>query len=107
MPKFREPLTLSSHIAALVDELCIVLVGSKTPFGYDSDGDYLSERHVPWIMTDKTLSLVLPLLDLKRISLVENSPYDWDSEGKFSMSWMNLESQLKTVLANIFSSPRL
>ncbi|KAJ6480845.1 hypothetical protein C8R45DRAFT_1100429 [Mycena sanguinolenta] len=64
--KFYELLMRSPHIASLVDELQIVLVGSETSFAFDE------ERHVPWVIFGETLSVVLALLDLKRISLVEN-----------------------------------
>ncbi|KAJ6588096.1 hypothetical protein B0H19DRAFT_1057349 [Mycena capillaripes] len=105
--KFHQLLTSSPHIAPLVDELCIVLVGTETSFEYDSDGQYLEDRHVTWIMADRTLSLVLPLLDIKGISLVENAPVDWNSYGEFCMDWNTIHPQLKTALADVFSSPRL
>jgi hypothetical protein len=90
-----------------VEELCIVLVGSETSFEYDSDGKYLKERHISWVMAGRTLSLVLPLLDLKRISLTENAPSDWNDSGEYSMNWNKMGRQLKSALANVFSSPRL
>ncbi|KAF7357378.1 hypothetical protein MSAN_01333800 [Mycena sanguinolenta] len=105
--KFHKLLTSSPHIAPLVDELEIVLVGSETSFAYDEDGDYLEERHVPWVMSGRTLSLVLSLLDLKRISLVENSPSEWNDVGEFSMSWNRLGRSLKAALTAVFSSPKL
>ncbi|KAJ7669477.1 hypothetical protein DFH06DRAFT_1321549 [Mycena polygramma] len=102
-------LTLSPHITPLVEELCIVLVGSETSFECDEDGGYLQTRNVPWVMDDRiqTLSLVLPLLDLKRISLTENSPVDWNQDGEFSMNWTQLGGQLKAALMDVFSSPKL
>jgi hypothetical protein len=106
--KLYKLLTLSPHLARLVDELCIVLVGPETSFEYDSDGQYLEDRHVTWIMRERrTLALVLPLLDLKRISLVEDSPLDWNSYGEFSMKWNELGRHLKAALSKAFSSPRL
>ncbi|KAJ6588074.1 hypothetical protein B0H19DRAFT_1366790 [Mycena capillaripes] len=105
--KFHQLLTSSPHITPLVDELCIVLVGSERSFERGSDGQYLEDRHVPWIMAEGTLSLILPLLDLKRLSIVENAPWNWSSSGRFSMNWDNLRGQLKTTLADVFSSPRL
>ncbi|KAJ6569863.1 hypothetical protein DFH09DRAFT_1362997 [Mycena vulgaris] len=95
--KLYKLLTSSPHILApLVDELCIVLVGQ-----------YPTKPHVTWIMAGRTLSLILPLLDLRRISLVENSPADWNSAGKFSMNWNKLDRTLKSALAEVFSSPNL
>ncbi|KAJ6456070.1 hypothetical protein C8R45DRAFT_1034821, partial [Mycena sanguinolenta] len=105
--KFHKLLTRSPRSASLVDELQIVLVGSETSFAYDEKGDYLEERHVPWVMSGRTLSLVLALLDLKRISLVENSPSEWNELGKFSMDWNQLGRSLKSALAAVFSSPKL
>ncbi|KAJ7111327.1 hypothetical protein C8R44DRAFT_742450 [Mycena epipterygia] len=100
-------LTSTPHIAPLIDELHIVLVGSETCFEYDEDGQYLVEQQVPWVMAGTTLSLVLPLLDLKRISIVENGPADWNAYGRFSMDWNKLERTLKAALTDMFSSPRL
>ncbi|KAJ7888414.1 hypothetical protein B0H14DRAFT_2693908 [Mycena olivaceomarginata] len=100
--KLYKLLTLSPHLARLVDELCIVLVGPETSFEYDSDGQYLEDRHVTWIMRERrTLALVLPLLDLKRISA------HWNSYGEFSMKWNELGRHLKAALSKAFSSPRL
>ncbi|KAJ7108354.1 hypothetical protein C8R43DRAFT_188366 [Mycena crocata] len=105
--KFHQLLTSSPHIASLVRELCIVLVGSETSFEYDEDGQYLEERRATWIMTGRTLSLILPLLDLKRISLVENSPVDWNGVGDYSMNWTKLGRKLKSTLTDVFSSSKL
>lgn len=105
--KFCHLLSSSPHIGPLVEDLCIVLVGPETSFEYDSDGEYLEERHVTWVMAGRTLSLVLPLLDLKRISLIENAPIDWNSGGEYSMDWTTMGRQLKSALTNVFSSPRL
>ncbi|KAJ7669490.1 hypothetical protein DFH06DRAFT_185419 [Mycena polygramma] len=106
--QFYQLLTSSPHIAPLVEELCIVLVGSETSFECNSvDGEYLQQRHAPWVMTGRTLALVLQLLDLKRISLTENSPVDWNGEGKFSMNWTNMGRRMKSALIDVFSSPKL
>ncbi|KAJ6455457.1 hypothetical protein C8R45DRAFT_1082499 [Mycena sanguinolenta] len=105
--KFHNLLTSSPHIASLVDELEVVLVGSETSFAYNEDGDYLEERHVPWVMSGTTLPLVLSLIDLKRISLVENSPWEWNGVGDFSMNWNHLGRSLKAALTAVFSSPKL
>ncbi|KAF8206413.1 hypothetical protein K438DRAFT_1817158 [Mycena galopus ATCC 62051] len=98
--KLYQFLSSSPHIAPLVEDLCIVLVGSKASIS-------MQEHHVSWIMADRTLSLVLPLLELKRISLVENAPPDWNSGGKYSMNWNKMEQPLKSALASVFSSPNL
>ncbi|KAJ6572301.1 hypothetical protein B0H19DRAFT_1256194 [Mycena capillaripes] len=105
--RFHKLLTSSPHIAPLVEELSVVLVGSETSFAYDDDGLYLEERHVTWVMAGRTLPLILPLLDLKRICLTENGPADWNDGGEFSMNWAKMGRQLKSALVNVFSSPRL
>ncbi|KAF7367303.1 hypothetical protein MSAN_00792400 [Mycena sanguinolenta] len=105
--RFYKLLTRSPHIAPLIEELQIVLVGSETS-AYDAEGGYyLEERHVPWVMSGRTLSLVLALLNLKRISLVENSSSEWNGYGRYSMQWNKLGRSLKSALAAVFSSPRL
>ncbi|KAJ7178217.1 hypothetical protein C8R46DRAFT_1076136 [Mycena filopes] len=105
---FHKLLISSPHIAPLVTDLSIVLVGSETSFGWDEyTGEYLQDRQVTWIMAGRTLALVLPLLDLKRISLIENGPAHWNSDGEFSMKWNGLPRQLKSALTDLFSSPRL
>ncbi|KAJ7506982.1 hypothetical protein B0H11DRAFT_1969705 [Mycena galericulata] len=105
--RFHTILSSSPHLAPYVKELHIVLVGSETSFDYNSDGEYLVERHVPWVMSGRTLSLVLPLLNLKRISLVENAPGEWNAFGDFSMNWNKLGRTLKAALVAVFSSPTL
>ncbi|KAJ6447473.1 hypothetical protein C8R45DRAFT_1224884 [Mycena sanguinolenta] len=105
--KFHKLLTRSPHIASLVDELQILLVGSETSFAYDEDGNYLEERQGPWVMSGRTLSLVLALLNLRGISLIENSPPVWNEYGAFSMHWNRLGRSLKSALAAVFSSPKL
>ncbi|KAF7348669.1 hypothetical protein MVEN_01385500 [Mycena venus] len=105
--RFHKLLSMSPYIAPLVEDLSIVLVGPETSFDYDEDGYYLEERHVTWVMFGRTLSLVLPLLNLKRISLVENAPIDWNGGGDYSMDWNKMGRQLKSALAKVFSSPRL
>jgi hypothetical protein len=85
--------------------LSIVLSGGH------SDADYVciwddahSDEDVDlWIMTGRTLTLVLPRLDLKRISLGENAPLSTAA----TMDWDDLPRQLKSVLTDVFSSPRL
>ncbi|KAF7370245.1 hypothetical protein MSAN_00655400 [Mycena sanguinolenta] len=104
---FHRLLTRSPHIVSLVYELQIVLVGSETSFARDDDRELLEERHLPWVMSGDTLSLVLALLDLKRISLIENSPSEWDELENFSMNWNQLERSLKSALVAVFSSPKL
>jgi hypothetical protein len=104
--RFYKLLTASPRIAPIVEELCVVTVGSETSFGYTPDGEYLTERLVAWVMDDRTLPLILPLLDLKRISLTENAPYRSDG-WKDSMSWHKMGQRLTSALTNVFSSPRL
>ncbi|KAF8217639.1 hypothetical protein K438DRAFT_2006701 [Mycena galopus ATCC 62051] len=92
--KFYQLLSSSPHIAPLVEDLCIVTVFSATPGS-------------SWIMADPTLSLVLPLLNLKRISLIENASRGWTDSGKYSMNWSKMEPSLRSALTSVFSSPRL
>ncbi|KAJ7178175.1 hypothetical protein C8R46DRAFT_1076042 [Mycena filopes] len=105
--KLYNLLVSSPHIAPLVTDLSVVLVGSETSFECDAHGLYLNDRQVTWIMTGRTLALVLPLLNLKRISIVENGPADWNSWGEFTMRWNILPRQLRSALTDVFSSPRL
>ncbi|KAJ7359427.1 hypothetical protein DFH08DRAFT_846076 [Mycena albidolilacea] len=58
-------------------------------------------------MSGRTLSLVLPLLDLKRISLIDNAPVEWDGNGEFRMDWNSLGRVLNSALAAVFFSPTL
>ncbi|KAF7370243.1 hypothetical protein MSAN_00655100 [Mycena sanguinolenta] len=106
--RFHKLLAKSPHIAPLIAELQIVLVGSETSFAHDEYNEYLEQPHVPWVMSGRTLPLVLDtLLNLKRISLVENSPSGWKESGKFSMNWNQLGRSLKSSLAAVFSPPKL
>ncbi|KAJ6470205.1 hypothetical protein C8R47DRAFT_759441 [Mycena vitilis] len=105
--RFYRLINSSPHIAALVEELCIVLVGSETSLEFDEDGEFLQKRRVTWVMEGRTLSLVLPLLELRRISLTENVPVDWSGWGEFSMNWPKMGRKLKSALKNVFSSPTL
>ncbi|KAF7370249.1 hypothetical protein MSAN_00655900 [Mycena sanguinolenta] len=63
--RFHKLLTRSPHIAPLVEELEIVLVGSETSFAHDKYDEYLEQPHVPWVMSGRTLPLVLNTLNLK------------------------------------------
>jgi hypothetical protein len=80
-----------------VKDLCIVSVFPETPVNADSYGGYMAGR---------TLSLILPLLDLTRISIVENGSTH-HSGMAYSRSWDKMEQTLKSALASVFSSPRL
>ncbi|KAJ7209217.1 hypothetical protein GGX14DRAFT_453308 [Mycena pura] len=93
-------LTLKPHVAPLIEELeiVIVLVGSET--NLES-----GKHHPPWIMSSRILSLVLPLLSLKRISLVEDCPDHYNTE--LSLKWNKLGRKLKAALEDVFSSPTL
>ncbi|KAF7370230.1 hypothetical protein MSAN_00653800 [Mycena sanguinolenta] len=82
--------------------------GPETSFDPDEDDpEYLAEHHVLWVMSGRTLPLVLAFLDLKRISLVQNSPSEWNEYGELSMDWNRLGRSLKSALATVFSSPKL
>jgi hypothetical protein len=95
--RFYKLLSSSPHIALLVKDLCIVSVFPETPVNADSYGGYMAGR---------TLSLILPLLDLTRISIVENGSTH-HSGMAYNRSWDKMEQTLKSALASVFSSPRL
>ncbi|KAJ7615009.1 hypothetical protein FB45DRAFT_936600, partial [Roridomyces roridus] len=106
--KFQKTIASSPHLATLVHELRIVLVGSETSFAIDAEGSYTSERRPTWVMSGRTLALVLPaLIRLKRISIVEESPLSWNAVGQFTMNWDKFGRSLKSALTVIFSSPHL
>ncbi|KAJ7608177.1 hypothetical protein FB45DRAFT_1067564 [Roridomyces roridus] len=104
--QFYHTLTASPHLASLVRELRIVLVGSETPWEWDErHGDYSVERPAPWVMSDPALPLLLPLLHLTGISLVEDvANSEWNGEGAFCMHWGRLAPPLKSALTAVFSS---
>ncbi|KAJ7306749.1 hypothetical protein DFH08DRAFT_1088818 [Mycena albidolilacea] len=85
---FYKLLCSSPHIAPLVEDLCIV----------SSDSDRRN-----WAMSSGTLCLVLPLLNLTRISIIENG----QSGISYSRSWNKMDQHLQSALADVFSSPRL
>ncbi|KAJ7863801.1 hypothetical protein B0H14DRAFT_462298 [Mycena olivaceomarginata] len=112
---FHKLLCSSPHIAPLVEDLCIVSVLETHPlFGSDmfSDPDRgrlrleLDMRRVSWVMSSGTLALVLPLLNLKRISVIENATPQRSSE-EYAVNWNKLDQHLQSALAGVFSSPRL
>ncbi|KAJ7646510.1 hypothetical protein FB45DRAFT_1018831 [Roridomyces roridus] len=78
---FTKP-SLRPHLTTLVEEL---LVGSETSFEYDADGQYPEERHP---------------FGLRRISVVENLPGEWNGGGDFSMKWSTLGRSLKSALTD-------
>ncbi|KAJ7349968.1 hypothetical protein DFH08DRAFT_126336 [Mycena albidolilacea] len=98
-PQLLTLLTSSPHHALLVKELCVVVMGAPS--------DRRGGRHVPWLMAGRSpLSLVLPLLNLKRISLVENA-HGGAVGDSYTMNWNRLGRQLKSALADVFSSTTL
>ncbi|KAJ7615634.1 hypothetical protein DFH06DRAFT_123552 [Mycena polygramma] len=101
---FYQLLISSPHIAPLVEELYIVLVGPKS---YPEERDYSQRRRATWVMDSATLSLILPLLDLKRISLTENARMIILTRGDSSLNWLRLQPKLKSALMDVFSSPKL
>ncbi|KAF8183028.1 hypothetical protein K438DRAFT_1767086 [Mycena galopus ATCC 62051] len=106
--KLLKLLTSTSHIAPLVDELCIVLMGSSSDADYPDDAPSSSyyglyQKADSWIMTSRTLSLIIHALNLKRISLVDNTP----PRGGSGLRWNKLPRHLKSALADVFSSPKL
>ncbi|KAJ7607568.1 hypothetical protein FB45DRAFT_947927 [Roridomyces roridus] len=106
--KFQKTIASSPHLATLVHELRIVLVGSETSFAIDAEGSYTSERRPTWIMSGRTLALVLPaLIRIKRISIIEDSPLSWNADGQFTMNWHKLGRSLRSALTAVFSSPHL
>ncbi|KAJ7059157.1 hypothetical protein C8F01DRAFT_1254842 [Mycena amicta] len=103
----RDVLETNPALADRIHELKIVLVGSETSFELDWCGNYVEEREPPWIMSEqdgrvlaRVLSFVHP--SLKRISLVEESPPDWNSNGQFSMEWTELYWKLQVAFSVVF-----
>ncbi|KAF7366884.1 hypothetical protein MSAN_00947100 [Mycena sanguinolenta] len=95
-------LTSSPHLPPLVEELCVVSRGSSSNESSGPDKTSILEGPRSWIMTDDSLSLILPLLNLKRISLIENTP-SWGT----SVRWNDVPYPLYTALTATFRSPRL
>ncbi|KAJ6487119.1 hypothetical protein C8R47DRAFT_515841 [Mycena vitilis] len=58
-------------------------------------------------MDSPTLSLILPLLDLKQIALTVNAWLSIDNSRDSSLNWLRLPSELKSALMDVFSSPKL
>ncbi|KAJ7608201.1 hypothetical protein FB45DRAFT_946951 [Roridomyces roridus] len=108
--RLYDTLVKSPHLAELIVELRIVLMNDETSVEYE-DGD-LADGHCPqWILSDEALSLplslTLPFLKLKGISLVEDSIQESNDGGRFSMHWNTLGGALKSALADVLSSPTL
>ncbi|KAJ7868618.1 hypothetical protein B0H14DRAFT_312238 [Mycena olivaceomarginata] len=112
---FHKLLCLSLHIAPLAEDLCIVSVLETHPLlGSDMSSDpdggrlrlELGVRRVSWVISSGTLALVLPLLNLKRISVIENATPQRSSE-EYAVNWNKLDLHLQSALAGVFSSPRL
>ncbi|KAJ7615672.1 hypothetical protein DFH06DRAFT_1343638 [Mycena polygramma] len=99
--RFHQLLISSPHIASFVEELCIVLVSPKSYY------DYPQRRPATWVMDSPTLALILPLLDLKRISITENARMSYIRLGDSSLNWLRLQPKLKSTLMDIFSSLKL
>ncbi|KAJ7608347.1 hypothetical protein FB45DRAFT_1129541 [Roridomyces roridus] len=99
--KFYNSLMSTPHLATLVQELRIVSVVAQSSEDWNT-------RMGSSLITDsqrtRSLSLILPLLDLKRISLVEDCPSEWV---KCSLDWEQFDSPLRSALATIFASPSL
>ncbi|KAJ7036611.1 hypothetical protein C8F04DRAFT_1257840 [Mycena alexandri] len=55
-------------------------------------------------MAESPLYLVLPLLNLKRISLLENASSHWSEDGGQILKWSELPPQLESALTPAFSS---
>jgi hypothetical protein len=66
--KLLKLLISSPHIARLVEDLSIVLSWGHSDVDCVWDDAHSDEDADLWIMTGRTLTLVLPLLDLKRVS---------------------------------------
>ncbi|KAF7366882.1 hypothetical protein MSAN_00946900 [Mycena sanguinolenta] len=96
-------LTSSPHLPPLVEELCIVSMGSSSNEILEPDKtSSIIKGPRSWIMTDDSLSLILPLLNLKRISLIENAS-PWGA----AVRWNDVPYPLYTALTATFCSPSL
>ncbi|KAJ7491198.1 hypothetical protein FB451DRAFT_1389924 [Mycena latifolia] len=85
--KFYELLLSAPHLASYVRFLEII------------EGDGRGARHISWIASDRTLELVLPLLQLRRLSL----HCTWPN----SLNAYSLPGPLKEQLHNVLHSPTL
>ncbi|KAJ7610068.1 hypothetical protein FB45DRAFT_875882 [Roridomyces roridus] len=94
--RFYKQLSSSSHLASYVRQLHIVLkVRVK---------DQVTANDPSWIMSGRTLSLVLPLLTLNHISLVDKSARE---TAGWKLNWSRLSRSLRSALTAVFSSPTL
>ncbi|KAJ7607741.1 hypothetical protein FB45DRAFT_1067769 [Roridomyces roridus] len=95
--RFYKRITSSPHLASYVQSLHIVLaVGGK-------DEATVTEPRPSWIMSGRTLSLILPLLTLKHIDIIDTSP----NRATSRLIWSQLGRTLRSALAAMFSSPTL
>ncbi|KAJ7677249.1 hypothetical protein B0H17DRAFT_121586 [Mycena rosella] len=88
--KFHEVLASAPHLASYVR--CLEILE-----GYDTDGK--PARNLPWIRSDRTLELVLPLLRLRRFSL----HCTWPA----SLNISSLPGTLKAQFHDVLHSPTL
>ncbi|KAK7042560.1 hypothetical protein R3P38DRAFT_2891201 [Favolaschia claudopus] len=109
--KLLKLLTTRPHIASLIKELCLVLAGKSCDVDFDRRrypriGGAAQGSH--WVVdATRTLSLILPLLDLKRICLVENVAIYGAHMATRRLRWNDMGRSLRSALEGILSSPRL
>ncbi|KAJ7627028.1 hypothetical protein FB45DRAFT_1082091, partial [Roridomyces roridus] len=94
--RFYTLISSSPHLASHVDELHIVLAV------LDNGHDLATAGEPSWIMSDRTLSLVLPLLTLKHIFI-----FDATARMTAGLRWGQLDCSLRSALTGVFSSPTL
>ncbi|KAJ7608357.1 hypothetical protein FB45DRAFT_1067467 [Roridomyces roridus] len=95
--RFYKRITSSPHLASYVQELRVVL--AVRPKGSEA-----TEPGLSWIISGRTLSLVLPLLNLTHISLADTS---FPGRATGGLNWSQLGRSLRSALSAVFSSPIL
>ncbi|KAJ7608359.1 hypothetical protein FB45DRAFT_946503 [Roridomyces roridus] len=97
--KFHQSITSSPHLAALVQELRIVTYDAPV----DPNAHNLPEC---WVAAEGTLLRILPLLQLKGISIVDNDMRVGLGRGP-RLDWNRLDESLRSALATVLSSATL
>ncbi|KAJ7641804.1 hypothetical protein FB45DRAFT_901049 [Roridomyces roridus] len=101
--KFYQSLILSPHLATLVQNLRIVTIVGH--FGEDRAVDDDVQYYRPsWVTETGTLALLIPLLNLKHISIVQDCPGRWM---QYTMDWSKIPRTLRLALTTVFASPSL
>ncbi|KAJ7614156.1 hypothetical protein FB45DRAFT_1064961 [Roridomyces roridus] len=101
--KFHQTIISSPHLASLVQDLRLVLA-----VGDQDEPSAAGDPRPSWILSGKTLSLMLPLLRLKHISLIDNARrYASTNRATAGLNWSQLGRSLQSALIAAFCSPSL